>query len=350
MKVSDVITTKNVVTVATAAGAVYLVAKTVMAGIKSPPYNPEPLPLARLAVEHQTPNMPVRDSGELRGLLLSLNPRLDVFAKKMILHGITRCVYLLDTEAIACTYEDITLVASFLDDQDMGIKSQALNALKAFSGIRKFKISIQELVPQILEIITNLWDNDVHIAGLRLLNGLQLPAETHPLLKKLMPSLMEILQLGSPVAQVQVLRFLSMLAQKEDLLYDIMNCQVCAEFMNFFQPSQPGNLLVAMLVLVERLSEGHLTPHYQSVNWQYNELSLHEVLFGEDSRLSDRLLSLIIHPEEKVQIQSLKVIYKLQLSEGMEITAVSETDSSLSSFVFGSIGNTTVAESRLSEC
>lgn len=46
MKYSGVVTTKNVVTIATAAGAVYLAARTIMAGIKSPPYNPEPLPLA----------------------------------------------------------------------------------------------------------------------------------------------------------------------------------------------------------------------------------------------------------------------------------------------------------------
>ncbi|XP_048353072.1 armadillo repeat-containing protein 12 isoform X1 [Sphaerodactylus townsendi] len=303
-----------------------------------------------LAVEQQIQNAAVSDSGELRGLLLSLHPKLDDYAKKMVLHGITRCVYLLDKEASACTYDDIVQVASFLDDQDMGIRIQTLNALKAFAGIWKFKIKNQEFVPKILEMIASFWDNDMHIAGLRLLNGLQLPAQAHSLLKKLMPSLMDILQLGSPAAQVQVLKFLSMLAQKEDLLYSIMNCQVQAEFLNLFQPSHPGNLLFEMLVFVERLSEGRLTPHYQSVNWQYNELSLHEVLFGEDSRLSDCLLSLIIHPEEEVQIQACRVILKLQLSTDTEISIVSETDSSLSSFLFDSIGNTTVAESRLSQC
>nr|XP_056701357.1 armadillo repeat-containing protein 12 [Euleptes europaea] len=351
MKYLDMVTPKNVVTAATAAGTVYLVAKTIMAGIKSPPYNPKPLPLARLAIEHQAPNVTVGDSGELRGLLLSLNPSLDDYAKKMIFHGITRCVYLLDNEATACTCDDIVLVASFLDDEDMGIKIQALNALKAFAGILKFKIKIQEFVPQILEMIANFWDNDMHIAGLRLLNGLQLPVQTHSLLKKLLPSLMDILQLGSPVAKVQVLKFLSTLAQKEDLLYDIMNCQVHADFLTLFQPYHPGNLLFEMLVFVERLSEGRLTPHYQSVNWQYNELSLHEVLFGEDSRLSDRLLSLIIHPEEEVQIQACRVILKLQLSDGTEIAAAGETGSRLSSFLFDSVGNITVAESTLmSEC
>lgn len=62
---------------------------------------------------------------------------------------------------------------------------------------------VQEFFPKILEVITDNWDNDLHIAGLRLLNGLQVPDHTHALLKKLMPSLMEILQMGSTLGQVQ---------------------------------------------------------------------------------------------------------------------------------------------------
>uniref|UniRef100_A0A8D2J3Z4 Uncharacterized protein n=1 Tax=Varanus komodoensis TaxID=61221 RepID=A0A8D2J3Z4_VARKO len=45
MKYSELVTTKNVVCAATGAGAIFLVAKTIMAGIKCPPYNPEPVPL-----------------------------------------------------------------------------------------------------------------------------------------------------------------------------------------------------------------------------------------------------------------------------------------------------------------
>lgn len=105
--------------------------------------------------------------------------------------------------------------------------------------------------------------------------------------------------------------------------------KVHPEFLSLFQPSQLGSLLFELLVLVERLCEGRLTPHYQSGHWQYNELSLHEVLFGINSRLADCLLSLIIHPEEEVQIQACRVILKMQLNEEGEIQS---TNSSLSKF------------------
>lgn len=39
-----------------------------------------------------------RDSGELRRLLNSLECKQDEYTKSMILHSITRCVYLLETE------------------------------------------------------------------------------------------------------------------------------------------------------------------------------------------------------------------------------------------------------------
>lgn len=88
-----------------------------------------------------------------------------------------------------------------------------------------------------------------------------------------------------------------------------------ADFLNLFHASLSGNLLREVLVFAERLSEGRLTPQYQSVHWEYNELSLHEALFGDSSRLADRLLALIVHPEEEVQIQACKVILSIQLSK-----------------------------------
>lgn len=42
-----------------------------------------------------------RDSGELRRLLNSLEYKQDEYAKSMILHSITRCVYLLEAEVRA---------------------------------------------------------------------------------------------------------------------------------------------------------------------------------------------------------------------------------------------------------
>lgn len=155
-----------------------------------------------------------RDSGEIRRLLNSLECKQDEYAKSMILHSITRCVYLLEAEvrdgkqevpaslapggykgspplwpesvlvpislsdggrdgndtrglgdmggsgprtppspascvspgtlqASACTTDDIGLVGSMLDDKDNSVKIQALNALKALSGIRKFRLKIQ---------------------------------------------------------------------------------------------------------------------------------------------------------------------------------------------------------------
>ncbi|XP_053103480.1 armadillo repeat-containing protein 12-like isoform X3 [Hemicordylus capensis] len=258
MKYSDLFTRQNVVLVVTGAGAVFLLAKAILAMFRSPPYRPESSNITRLSVEYR-PSLTARANipGELRRLLQSLSPHLDDVTKRTTLHTITQCILLKESEANACSYEDLKLVSTFLDDGDKAIKTEALNALKAFTNIWRFKIKIQ----------------------------------------------------------VQLLRLLSTLAQKEDLLYDIMNCRTRPEFLSLFQPSLPGNLLFEMLFFVERLSEGRLTPQYQSMHRQYSDQSLHEVIFGENSRLSDRLLSLIIHPEEEVQIQACKVILSLRLNK-----------------------------------
>ncbi|XP_077017703.1 armadillo repeat-containing protein 12 isoform X1 [Tamandua tetradactyla] len=329
---------KSVVGLATGAGAIYLLYKAIKAAIRCQPpiCTASPICIARecpgpgeralpqeaptseastvgglkgLAIERERHG---RDSGELRRLLNSLECKQDEYAKSMILHSITRCVYLLEAEASACTADDIRLVGSMLDDKANSVKIQALNTLKAFSGIRKFRLKIQEHSIKVLELISTIWDSELHIAGLRLLNNLPLPDFVHPQLRRVMPALMEILQSDYILAQVQATRLLSHLAQKNDLLYDILNCQVHSNFLSLFQSSQPGSLLFEVLVFAERLSEGRNSPHYHAVQWHYNEQSLHEALFGEESRLADRLLSLVIHPEEEVQIQACKVIVSLQ--------------------------------------
>ncbi|XP_027799458.2 armadillo repeat-containing protein 12 isoform X1 [Marmota flaviventris] len=329
---------KSIVGLATGASAIYLLYKAIRAGLKCQPplCSNSPICIARecpvpgerappqeapaseaspverpkgLAIERERHG---RDSGELRRLLNSLECKHDGYTRSMILHSITRCVYLLEAEASACTNDDIKLVADMLEDKDTSVKIQALNALKAFSGIRKFRLKIQEHSIKVLELVSTIWDSELHISGLRLLNNLPLPDYVHPQLRRVMPALMEILQSDCNMAQVQALRLMSYLAQKNDLLYDILNCQVHSDFLNLFQSTQPGNLLFEVLVFAERLSEGRNASHYRAVKWHYNEQSLHEALFGDESRLADRLLSLVIHPEEEVQIQACKVIVSLQ--------------------------------------
>ncbi|XP_066215679.1 armadillo repeat-containing protein 12 [Saccopteryx leptura] len=325
---------KSVVGLATGATAVYLLYKAVRAGMKcQPPLSTaSPTCIARLAIERERQG---RDSGELRRLLNSLERKQDEYAKSMILHSITRCVYLLEAEASACTTEDIMLVGCMLDDKDNSVKTQALNTLKAFSGFRKFKLKIQEHSIKVLELLSTIWDSELHLAGLRLLNSLSLPDFAHPQLRRVMPALIEILQSDYILAQVQALRLLSSLAQKNDLLYDILNCQVHSNFLNLFQATQPGSLLFEALVFAERLSEGRNTPHYRAVQWHYNERSLHEALFGDGSRLADRLLALVIHPEEEVQIQACKVIVSLQCPQGSAVQLSSSGKTSHSIFNSG---------------
>ncbi|XP_029389057.1 armadillo repeat-containing protein 12 [Mus pahari] len=280
---------KSFVGLATGAGALYLLYKAVRTGLKCHPplCSNSPICIAR--------ECPVPGERALPQEA-SLRPPLG---------------------ASTCTTDDIDLVAEMLDEKDNSVKIQALNALKAFSGIRKFRLKIQEHCIKVLELISTIWDLELHIAGLRLLNNLPLPDYVHPQLRRVMPALMEIIQSDCILAQVQAVRLLSYLAQKNDLLYDILNCQVRCNFLNLFQSTQPGSLLFEVLVFAEHLSEGRNATHYRAVKWHYNEQSLHEALFGDESRLADRLLSLVIHPEEEVQIQACKVIVSLQCPQDL---------------------------------
>lgn len=55
---------------------------------------------------------------------------------------------------------------------------------------------------KVLELISTIWDLELHVAGLRLLNNLPLPDYVHPQLRRVMPALMEIIQSDCILAQV----------------------------------------------------------------------------------------------------------------------------------------------------
>lgn len=60
----------------------------------------------------------------------------------------------------------------------------------------------QEHFIKVLELIATIWDSELHIAGLRLLNNIPLPDFVYPQLRRVMPALMEILQSDYILAQV----------------------------------------------------------------------------------------------------------------------------------------------------
>lgn len=156
---------------------------------------------------------------------------------------------------------------------------------------------------------------------------------------------------ASPVfLQLQVLRLLIALSRKEELLPDILNCQVGPpapqpvgfagdlhprfhpgaapslaagsqhllgqvrpEFLSLMNNSQPGKLLCEMLLLVEVLHGGCAKPRRPSKSPKSGSCSLYEVLFGENSHLDEHLLVMFVHPEERVQLQACKLIMSLWL-------------------------------------
>lgn len=62
---------------------------------------------------------------------------------------------------------------------------------------------MQEYVPKIIELVTSNWDMNLQVAGLKLLNALHIPNNTHSLLRRLLPNFMEILLMANTLAKVQ---------------------------------------------------------------------------------------------------------------------------------------------------
>ncbi|XP_035202757.1 armadillo repeat-containing protein 12 isoform X2 [Oxyura jamaicensis] len=255
-------------------------------------------------------------------LLEMLRAQQDGRSRSAILRSITRCIYLMDAKNPTCSPEHVQLVASCLHDQDRDTQIQALNTLRAFATQSLFTAQIQDYYPKILDLVVSSRDEEVQVAALRLLNALPVPPNIAPLLRRAVPNLVGFLQWDNTTIQLQVLRLLITLSRKEELLPDILNCQVQPEFLSLMNNSQPAKLLCEMLALVEVLHGGCAKPRRPSKSPQSGSCSLYEVLFGENSHLADHLLVMFVHPEESVQLHACRLIMSLQLYKlDMEIAA-----------------------------
>ncbi|XP_047926875.2 armadillo repeat-containing protein 12 isoform X3 [Anser cygnoides] len=261
-------TGRHVLSVATGAGAVYLLYRTVAEALSSAPGGTDRYRLE--SPDHQD-GLPVEEVLSRRvceELLEMLRAQQDGRSRSAILRSITRCVYLMDAK---------------------------------------------DYYPKILDLVISSRDTEVQVVALRLLNALPVPPNIEPLLRRAVPNLLGFLQWDNYAIQLQVLRLLIALSRKEELLPDILNCQVRPEFLSLMNNSQPGKLLCEMLLLVEVLHGGCAKPRRPSKSPKSGSCSLYEVLFGENSHLDEHLLVMFVHPEERVQLQACKLIMSLWL-------------------------------------
>ncbi|XP_068516402.1 armadillo repeat-containing protein 12 isoform X2 [Anas acuta] len=306
-------TGRHVLSVATGAGAIYLLYRTVADGLSSAPDSTECYRLESPDHREGLPVEEVLNRKVCEELLEMLRVQQDGRSRSAILRSITRCIHLMDTEKPTCSPEHIELVASCLDDPNRDTKIQALNTLRAFVTRSLFTDKIRDYYPKILDMVTCSRDMGVHLAELQLLNALPVPPNIEPLLRRTVPNLLGFLQLDNHNIQLQVLRLLVTLSRMEELLPDILNCQVRPEILSLLNNSQPEKLLSELLLLLEVLHEGCSQPRRPSKSPKSDSCSLYEVLFGENSDLADRLMVMFVHPDQTVQVQACKLVMKLQL-------------------------------------
>ncbi|XP_040391684.1 armadillo repeat-containing protein 12 isoform X1 [Cygnus olor] len=218
-------TGRHVLSVATGAGAIYLLYRAVAEGLSSAPRGADRYRLER--PDHQD-GLPVEEVLSRRAceeLLEMLRAQQDGRSRSAILRSITHCVYLMDAKNPTCSPEHVQLVASCLDDHNRDTKIQALNTLRAFATRSLFTAQVQDYYPKILDLVISSRDTEVQVAALRLLNALPVPPNIEPLLRRTVPNLLGFLQWDNYTIQLQVLRLLITLSRKEELLPDILNCQ-----------------------------------------------------------------------------------------------------------------------------
>uniref|UniRef100_UPI00398E594C armadillo repeat-containing protein 10-like n=1 Tax=Pristiophorus japonicus TaxID=55135 RepID=UPI00398E594C len=251
------------------------------------------------------------DAQHLRRLLaIKQNPNPTL--KALIGTSICRLAAFSANHELIRSQGGISIIVESLNDPLTEIKVDALNALNFLSNNVTNREIIQEYVHQVRKLVSAaILDSELQLAALRLLSNLLHYHQNQVKVKRSIPEFFELLQKGSAQTKAQVLNIFSNLSTNLELTFDILNTRVPPSFLLLFNTCIPPDILKGHLTFVANLNEIRRSPHYESAQQEYNEESLFALLFG-GSQFSNKLFSLMTHPDNGVFLLTTKILSKLQ--------------------------------------
>ncbi|XP_078385246.1 armadillo repeat-containing protein 10-like [Cetorhinus maximus] len=252
------------------------------------------------------------DTQHLRRLLAILKQNPNPSLKVLIETGVCRLAAFSGNHELICSESGISIIVESLNDPLTEVKVDALNALNFLSNNVANREIIQEYVDQVCELVdTATIDSALQLSALRLLSNLLHNHQNQLKVKRSIPEFFELLQKGSTQTKAQVLKIFINLSTNVELTFDILNTRVPLDFLSLFSMCATPDILKGHLTFVANLNESRRSPHYESAHHEYNEESLSALLFG-GSQFSNKLFSLMTHPDNGVFFLTTKILTKLR--------------------------------------
>ncbi|XP_043944448.1 armadillo repeat-containing protein 10 [Protopterus annectens] len=249
------------------------------------------------------------DPQHLQVLLELLHDTEEPFTREQVLVTLANCAAFSVNQDLIRSLNGISVIGSILYDPSAEVKVKALNALNNLSMNVPNQEQITVYLPRIQEIVNTAPRNsDLQLAGLRLLTNMSVTNIYHHAIISSVPQFLQILEDGSELVQIQVLKVLVNLSANSHLTKHLLTLKPPSSFISLFDSCNNRDILLRQLIFIANLKENLKKEAQEDIQCICANDSFYSLLFGNSSLLPQKLASLLLHQDADMKLQAARIL------------------------------------------
>ncbi|XP_062346804.1 armadillo repeat-containing protein 10 [Cinclus cinclus] len=250
---------------------------------------------------------PTMDVDALQKLILLLQATDDPLIQEKALITLSNSAAFSVNQDIIRNLDGLSVIGGMLSNCVPKVKEKALNALSNLSMNIKNQEEIQVFITQICRTVESApLNSDVQLAGLRLLTNMSVTNDYHQKMIKSIPCFLHLLSEGTERTQIQVLKVLVNLSANPAMTRHLLRPQV-PSLVLLFDNCINRDILVRALAFAANLKK-NMNNEEGTMIEEYSEDSIFFTLCRDSSPFTQRLASLLHHPDTEVKEQVVRIL------------------------------------------
>ncbi|XP_063304224.1 armadillo repeat-containing protein 10 [Pelobates fuscus] len=209
--------------------------------------------------------------------------------------------------------DGIRIIGEALSDLNYEVKVKALNTLNNLSMNVQNQKLIKDFLHGVCEMITSAaLNSELQLAGLRLLINMSVTNSHHNHFIAYISFFLTLLAEGNRYTQIHASKVLVNLSDNPSMAAPLLHSKGSSLLSALFDSCVHTDILSRVLRFAANVSENLESAHHCNGH-NYDENSLHTLLFGDSALLKMNLSSLSEHPEVEVKEQAARLIQVISM-------------------------------------
>ncbi|XP_048358379.1 armadillo repeat-containing protein 10 isoform X2 [Sphaerodactylus townsendi] len=256
-------------------------------------------------------NFPVSADGlttnHIQNLIYLLESVEDPLIQEQVLITLSNSAAFSVNQDIIRNLGGLSVVGSMLSVPAANVKEKALNALNNLSMNIQNQAELKRYINEICEETNSSpLNSELQLSGLRFLTNMSITNDYQYMMTSSIPCFLRLLSDGDERTQTQVLKVLVNLSANPAMTEHLLNAQ--APFLlSLFDSCINKEVLLRVLMFATNLTQ-HMKKEESAVVSCHSEDSIFSMLWGNSTKCSQKLASLVLHHDTEVKEQAAKLI------------------------------------------